>query len=238
MLWTAFLLGLFGGLHCIGMCGPITLALPAHKNIGLELIAKTLYNSGRIMTYTVFGAVAGVIGQGFSVAGWQQGLSVFTGVFLILLVIITGSANLDLAFLKPVVRLADFLKSKFRFYIKKRSLGSVIVIGVLNGFLPCGLVYVAIAGALAGGSIANGAAYMAIFGMGTFPWMFAFAFGGSFISGRLRQKIYRFVPAFIFVLGILFILRGLNLGIPYISPKLKRTESGSVQIEMCEPGRP
>lgn len=108
-----------------------------------------------------------------------------------------------------------------------------MIIGLLNGLLPCGLVYMAIAASMATGSVFKSVLYMGVFGIGTFPMMFAVAFGGTIINAGVRQKIYKVVPVFVLLLGTLFILRGLNLGIPFVSPNI---QSGPMeQLEMCDP---
>ncbi len=233
MLWTALLLGLFGGLHCVGMCGPIALALPRQNNVTTEIFAKVLYNSGRIVTYMLMGALIGLLGSGFNFVGFQQGLSIFSGVLLILLVLLKGFKNLEFTFFRPMIHLANKLKFAFGKFIKKKTPWATLMIGLLNGLLPCGLVYIALAASLATGNFIESALYMGIFGLGTFPMMFAIAFSGRIFSPRVRQKLYKVIPVFVILLGTLFILRGLNLGIPYVSPQIN---AGSVeQFEMCAP---
>ncbi|HOW32340.1 MAG TPA: sulfite exporter TauE/SafE family protein, partial [Bacteroidales bacterium] len=98
------------------------------------------------------------------------------------------------------------------------SFSSLFLIGLLNGLLPCGLVYIAIAGSIGSGSALMGAIYMALFGLGTMPMLLAINLSGGFISTSLRKKINKLIPILVIIVGILFILRGLSLGIPYISP--------------------
>ena len=189
IFWTAFLVGIFGSLHCIGMCGPIALALPyrGQSKFGY-LFSRVLYNSGRIITYSLIGAIIGLAGQGLSLAGAQRWLSICSGIFLILIVLLPAALTDKISILKPAYEFTRFLKSKFRILFGKASVGSTFLIGILNGFLPCGLVYVALAGALASGSYVNGMIYMAVFGLGTFPVMFAVSYFGKFIGTGLRQK--------------------------------------------------
>jgi len=235
MLWTAFLLGLFGGMHCIGMCGPIAIAIPGRQGAIANLIHKTLYNTGRVITYSILGLFTGLIGQGFSFAGWQQGLSIFLGVFLILVIVITKSGNLNIPSVRIISVLTNRIKRYFAQFLKRRSMGSALAMGIVNGLLPCGLVYIALAASIAGGSIESGAMYMMVFGLGTFPIMLAVSLAGNFIRPVLRQKIYRLVPVFIVTLGLIFILRGMNLGIPYLSPHIKGNQGENSTIENCEP---
>ena len=234
MLWTAFILGLFGGLHCAGMCGPIALAIPYHKGFLPNLVHKILYNSGRIITYSFLGALTGLIGQSFSMAGWQQGLSVFLGVFLILSIALSGFKNLDVPLIRPVIKLNNVVKKYFAVFLSKRTWSSAIFLGMINGLLPCGLVYIAMAASIAGGSVSSGMLYMLIFGIGTIPVMLSISLAGNIIGPATKQRIYRLVPVFIITLGGLFILRGLNLGIPYISPEITGSE-GTETFQMCEP---
>jgi len=229
ILWTAFIVGLLGSLHCIGMCGPITLALPVFRNSTFSLLtSRLLYNLGRTITYALMGGLIGLVGQGISMAGAQRWLSIIAGILLILIVIIPSRISSRIAVLKPAHHFTAFIKEKFGGLLKKRTLHSTFLIGLINGFLPCGLVYVALTGALATGGILEGVLYMSFFGLGTIPLMFVFSLAGQFISNGVRRRFTRLIPTFIVVLGILFILRGMNLGIPYVSPKLE----GDEQMEM------
>jgi len=235
ILWTAFVVGLFGSLHCIGMCGPITLALPGFQNhLPRVVSSRLLYNLGRTLTYAFMGAVIGLAGEGISLAGAQRWLSIVSGVLLIVIVLIPVSVSSRFQLLKPAYSFTEYLKKKFGRLLKTSSVSSVFLIGILNGFLPCGLVYVALAGALATGGLVEGTLYMAFFGIGTIPLMFAFSVFGQFIGVNVRRKFNKIVPVFIVLLGVIFILRGLNLGIPYISPKLGAGGMHSHQTEEVE----
>lgn len=225
MLWSAFLIGLFGSFHCIGMCGPIALALPVQQNNAFSLITgRVLYNVGRALTYAVIGLVFGLLGQGLSLAGFQQSISIVAGILILLMVLLPAKFTQQLYLLKPAYGFTGFLKRKFGALLKKKSVFSVFLIGLLNGFLPCGLVYIAVAGAIASGGYMQGALYMFVFGLGTLPIMLAVSLAGNFISLNVRKRINKLIPAFMIVLACLFILRGMNLGIPYISPQLQQTE--------------
>ncbi len=225
IFWTAFIVGLFGSLHCIGMCGPIALALPVFGNDFAKVISsRLLYNIGRTITYAFIGAIVGLAGQGMSFAGAQQWVSVLAGILLILIVFLPSKLSARITLLKPAYHFTSYTKRKFGSLLKERSVFNTFLIGLINGFLPCGLVYVALAGALATGSLINGMLYMTFFGLGTLPLMFAFSVAGQFIGANIRRKFNRLVPAFILALGVLFILRGLNLGIPFISPALDKKQ--------------
>jgi len=224
MLWSAFLIGLFGSFHCIGMCGPIALALPVQNNRLNLIVGRLLYNIGRAITYAAFGFVFGLIGQSLSLVGFQQSVSIFAGVLILLMVLLPSKISQKIYLLKPAYGFTNFLKRKFGALLKRKSVTSTFPIGLLNGFLPCGLVYIAVAGAIAAGSSLGGAGYMFVFGIGTLPIMLAVSLAGNFISLNVRKRINKMIPAFMIVLAFLFILRGMNLGIPYVSPKLQQTE--------------
>jgi sulfite exporter TauE/SafE len=236
ILWTAFIVGLFGSMHCIGMCGPITLALPGFQNnLPLVVYSRFLYNIGRTITYAFMGAVIGLAGEGISLAGAQRWVSIGTGILLIVIVLIPSGLSSRLQVLEPAYHFTDYLKKKFGPLLKSNSQSSVFLIGILNGFLPCGLVYVALAGALATGSLVQGTLYMTFFGLGTIPLMFAFSVFGQFLGVGVRRRFNKIIPVFIVALGVIFILRGMNLGIPYISPKLGAGGMHSHQTEEPEP---
>ncbi|MBI5775005.1 MAG: sulfite exporter TauE/SafE family protein [Verrucomicrobia bacterium] len=216
-LWTAFLLGLVGSAHCAGMCGPLALALPATGNTRAAFLAgRLLYNLGRILTYAALGAIFGLIGQGFALAGLQRWVSLVAGATI--LISLVASARFGLGI--PATSAVGWLKSGFGKLLQQRSLASVFALGLLNGLLPCGLVYVAAAGATASGHFLLGLESMVAFGLGTVPMMLAFGLVGPKLQFALRFKLQRLIPASLAVVGTLLILRGLALGIPYLSPDL------------------
>lgn len=216
---AAFAMGAIGSFHCIGMCGPLALALPLKDDSLLsKFTGALLYNSGRIITYSFWGLIAGSIGQSFSFFGLQQWLSIVAGVLMLLLVILPKlfpgvfkSTNIAGAFFEKLR--GAFGKLFFR---KKQS--TLFAIGFLNGWLPCGLVYLAIAGATATGNINKAVLFMAAFGAGTLPVMWSIAFWGNFINVKARQHIRKMYPYMMMLIACLLILRGMGLGIPYISP--------------------
>jgi sulfite exporter TauE/SafE len=121
-------------------------------------------------------------------------------------------------FSRPVYKLISKIKTTLGSQFKKRSYKSLFTIGLLNGFLPCGMVYVALFGAIAMQNEALGALYMVLFGLGTVPMMTSVIYLNSFLSIRVRNKIQKIIPYLVIIIGILFIFRGLGLGIPYVSP--------------------
>jgi hypothetical protein len=232
---SALMLGLVGSLHCAGMCGPIAIALPLNNQSWVSRISGgLLYNAGRTITDGVLGAFFGLAGMGLALGGLQQWVSIILGAAMILAVLIPrlGSAGKKLAGFTDSI--TGMMKKPFVRLFKARTFGSLFIIGLLNGFLPCGLVYIALAGALVMSRVHEGALYMVFFGIGTIPMMLAISLAGNIISQKLRNRLSKAIPLFIILLGILFILRGLNLGIPYISPKLSQ-EGEKATMECCDP---
>jgi sulfite exporter TauE/SafE len=220
-LLAAFSIGLLGSLHCVGMCGPLALALPigVHSTSSF-LSGRALYNLGRIVTYSLMGLIAGLLGQKIVFYGFQQTVSIAVGVLMIgafAFPALIGNRLARLSFLQTV---ANSVQQGFGRLLRKSSLLTMLLIGMVNGLLPCGLVYVALAGSAMTGDPAKGALFAAVFGLGTFPMMFTVSIVGRRISPSVRQRITRLVPVFMIALGALFILRGMNLGIPMVSPRV------------------
>lgn len=218
---AAISLGFLGSFHCIGMCGPIALALPVHqKNPFQKTISILAYNSGRITTYALLGMLFGFIGHSFALFGYQQKLSVLLGSLILLALFIPKRFASRLSLTKHLYGLLYNLKNRIAELFRKRGIGSFFSIGLLNGLLPCGLVYMGIAGAIATGAVFKGMLFMAVFGAGTLPFMFFISYTSHLLSLKLRRAMHQAVPVFIGVMAVLLILRGLNLGISYISPQL------------------
>lgn len=219
MLWTAFLLGLAGSMHCVGMCGPIVFVLPIDRTKKTMMLWQLfLYQLGRVLSYAFIGLLFGFVGKGLYLAGFQQRISILMGVLMIVIVLIPTRIFNNYNFSKPMYRLIQTVKKKMGEYLKKKSSKAIFSLGIFNGFLPCGLVYMALLGSVGTGTEVLGAIYMLLFGLGTIPLMVAVFFAGNFVSLSIRKKIQRAIPVFVVVIGVLFILRGLGLGIPYISP--------------------
>jgi hypothetical protein len=232
MFTTAFLLGLAGSLHCIGMCGPIAVALPIHNQSFFgRLLSGLTYNAGRILVYSLAGMAFGLAGQTIALAGYQRYLSIALGALIILFMVLPKSMSDKFTVTQYAYGWVYKLKSKFAVLLKQKSYRSLFTIGLLNGLLPCGLVYLAIAGSIATADVFKSAAFMALFGLGTLPAMLAMNFAGNYLTQNLRAKFNKAVPVFIFAMGLLLILRGMNLNIPYLSPQL--TQPTDVTHNCC-----
>ncbi|MFC2170351.1 sulfite exporter TauE/SafE family protein [Calditrichota bacterium] len=236
-IWTGFIIGFFGSVHCIGMCGPIVLALPGAQSNRLFFITSRIFHSlGRSLTYALMGLVIGLIGQSIKVAGFQQGLSIVLGVMILLGVLLPSRFSSKLLNSPVVQKGIAKTRSWWASLFGHKSLVSLFVIGILNGFLPCGFVYVGLAGAASTGSAINGALFMALFGFGTTPALLATALAGKMIGIGFRSFVRKLLPAGAILLATLMILRGLSLGIPYISPDMEHSRAGSATElpECCE----
>ena len=218
LITTAIILGALGSAHCIGMCGPIALSLPVvAENHYSKFLGALLYNAGRVFTYAFIGLLFGLAGKSFSFFGFQQILSVSLGVIIILFLIFPPKKNL-LTQNKYIASFFADIRNKIGILFTKRNYSSLFMIGLLNGLLPCGLVYLAIAGAVATGDPLKSSVFMASFGLGTLPLMWAVAFFGSFINLHTRKILNKAYPYMMGIMACLLIIRGLGLNIPYISP--------------------
>jgi sulfite exporter TauE/SafE len=219
MLYTAFFFGLISSLHCIGMCGPIAMMLPVDRNNPVKKATQIItYHLGRLTAYATIGFIFGLVGKGFFLAGIQQKLSIFIGVAMIVVILIPEKVFAKYNFSKPVFKLISKVKTTLGAQFKNKTYKSLFTIGLLNGFLPCGMVYVALFGAIAMQSESLGVLYMILFGLGTVPLMSSVTYLNSFLTIPIRNKIQKAIPYVAVIIGILFIFRGLGLGIPYLSP--------------------
>lgn len=231
VLITALVFGLLGSFHCAGMCGPIALALPLSGKPVSRLAGGIMYNLGRSVTYGILGALFGLFGQGLAFSGLHRWVSISMGTIMVLSVVIPlilnlGKKELTFPFLG---KLQSYLGS----LLGKGAKTPLFVVGVLNGLLPCGLVYMAIAGAIATGSVIKGSLFMLVFGLGTLPMLLLISYLGSLITSRLRNIFSKVIPIMVVIIGLLFILRGLSLGIPYISPPEKAMEIETAGSDCC-----
>lgn len=219
MLYAALLLGLISSLHCVGMCGPIAMMLPvAQSNPEKKALQILTYHLGRIFSYASIGLLFGTIGRGFYLAGIQQYLSLLAGIMMIAVIMLPVNIFSRYNFSKPAFQLISKLKGRLGKQFAKASFKSLFTIGMLNGLLPCGMVYAAVFGALAMPGIYFSVAYMVLFGIGTVPLMSSVVYLQKLFTLQVRNRIQKIIPIAVVCLGILFILRGLGLGIPYISP--------------------
>lgn len=234
MLWTALALGFFGSFHCIGMCGPIALAVGGKGNTSY-FQHKILYNLGRSFTYALLGLVVGSLGFSLSLAGFQQGFSILIGLVILFFSVRYKKAD-QFVRIPALSGMVNWVKRILNRFLKAGGGGAYFATGLANGLLPCGMVYMALVAALGLQRPSFGAAYMFFFGLGTIPLLLVLMYSGKLISMAIRERLQRAIPYLGAVIGIIFILRGLGLGIHGFSPKLQVFDYGSHQVEitMCE----
>jgi len=219
MLYTALLFGLISSLHCIGMCGPIAMMLPVSRNNPAKKASQILlYHAGRITSYATLGLLFGLLGRGLYIAGMQQQISILVGVLMIVIAIIPEKIFAKYNFSRPIYHLIAKVKSNLGNQFKRKTPDALFTIGLLNGLLPCGLVYAALFGAIAMQSVTLSVVYMMLYGLGTIPLMSAVVYVSNFLSLPFRNKFQKIVPLLTVVIGVLFVLRGMGLDIAYLSP--------------------
>lgn len=230
MLWTALVLGFLGSFHCIGMCGPIALAVGGNRGQAF-LLNKVIYNLGRSLTYAILGLLVGSLGFSLSLAGVQQGVSIAMGLLIVLLSLRYKRADrlLTMAALSGVV---NWIKSHLFRFIKTGSKLAFFSTGLVNGLLPCGMVYMALVVALGMQSPLFGSLYMFFFGLGTIPLLLGLMISGSLLPTIRREQVQKAIPYLGILIGILMVIRGFGLGIPGFSPELAVFDYGSQQVEI------
>lgn len=228
LIISAFAMGLLSSFHCVGMCGAIAFSLPTqHLSPAKKVSGIFLYNSGRIFSYSLLGVFFGFVGRQIYVGGLQQWFSIIAGVFILAIVV-------QSAFRSPVFHLPGFkqlnklVQKLIGRFLMQPSATSMFLLGMANGLLPCGLIYLAITGAVATGSVMGAATFMAAFGAGTFPAMFLLSYFGFLINVSTRNAFKKVVPYFVGFVGLLLILRGMGLDIPYVSPLMGASTASAI----------
>ena len=227
---AAILLGLAGGLHCIGMCGPIALALPAERT-AKHNIGRFLYQIGRVLTYSTLGAIVGLGASTVAIMATEQVVSIVSGSLMILAALFQLSLHKSIIPSAPLLRLTAPVRVRLQTLLMKNSPAAMLGIGMLNGLLPCGLVIAALFGAASTHDVVQGSLFMSFFGLGTIPVMTAIAFGTGFITERVRKTLRAAIPVVAVTVGALLIVRGMGLGIPYVSPQHLKTNN----VDCCAP---
>ncbi|MEZ4801062.1 MAG: sulfite exporter TauE/SafE family protein [Flavobacteriales bacterium] len=225
LIAAAAALGFAGSLHCVGMCGPlVSIVHGGAQGKSMKWWGNQgLYHFGRIGVYALFGVLTGFLGKSLSAMGLQRWLALISGVVLLVMILFPFFSKK-----KFVVgnQLFQKVSSRFSQFLQKKNPSKYLALGVINGFLPCGLVYAAMAASLSGGSIMGSVLFMVIFGVATSPALVAVAGLSNFLRSRIKAKSLSYMRLAFMLLAVLFILRGANLGIPYLSPKMK--------VEKCE----
>ena len=214
-------MGILGSFHCLGMCGPIAMAVPSRNDNRLSVVFDSLlYNIGRTLTYTLLGVLIGLIGSSISLAGYQNTISIAAGVILIITVFFPkrwSSKINEVPFFRAI---STSFRKVFGKIMGMRTFCSLFILGLLNGLLPCGLVYMALTASIASGTVVGSATFMLFFGLGTLPMMASIFILKSVVSIDIRRKLTRLIPYGVAIVAVLLIMRGMSLNIPYVSPVL------------------
>jgi len=230
-IFSALALGLLSSLHCLGMCGPLVIGIiPQNSSSFNKAAVLILYHSGRLLVYGLLGVLAGLIGQKLFLPNLQQTISIGLGIVLLLWVILKYLKIRSIGQLNFINNLLNKLMSKF---LNITGDYKYLLLGGLNGLLPCGMVYIAMTGAFTLDSISGSFLFMIFFGAGTIPLLVLTSGIGLFFKSKARRFIVQIQPVFLAVFALLLIVRGLNLGIPYLSPEVAKTE-GKIEMECCK----
>lgn len=225
--WTAALTtGIIGSLHCVGMCGPLAMALPIGRlprpKRGLAL---GLYHTGRITAYAGLGLIMGTVGQGLLLAGLQRPVSIAAGLFLLFWTGMNWGKFPGLT----TSRATRWVVQPMTRFLQNPTVPAFAGLGFLNGLLPCGFVYVALTGAIATGNSATGAVYMGLFGLGTVPALLTVRFLPHLFPAAVRRRFTVLMPVVTVGLALLLLVRGVY--IPTVTDKTGR------EIPVCHSGR-
>lgn len=226
---AALIMGLAGSLHCVGMCGPLISAMPYNRTSRWKFArTKFINHLGRLTTYTVMGLAFGLLGQGMAAAGFQQWVSIISGVLILLFIF--WPARWKFFSRGKLTGFVARLKQTFSQMLEKRNPSTLFILGMLNGLLPCGLVYFALAASLATGNALQGGMFMFLFGVGTTPALVAIGILATGFKQHFAMKFQKAMRVMLIITALILIARGSNLGIPYLSPKF---EKATQEVDCC-----
>lgn len=221
-----FLIGLLTSVHCIAMCGGINLSQCIPQIGGSPLRASALYNLGRVISYTVAGFLVGAFGSVITLGGAFKGIvQIIAGVFMVIMGI--NMLGIFPWFRKLTPRMPSFIAMKVN--AEKGKSKSPLIVGLLNGLMPCGPLQAMQIYALSTGSPVKGAISMLIFSLGTVPLMFGLGALSSLVSKKFTHKVMTVGAVFVTVLGLTMfnqgaVLSGLSPG--SLFPSSQRTAKG------------
>jgi len=219
LIIPAITLGLLSSFHCLGMCGPIAFVLPiGQRSKSSKIFGISIYNLGRITTYSILGLLIGFFGEGLRFMGISQIISIMLGVLLIVYVVFAKKLVQLNTTNKYLYQFNAFVKAKLSVFLKKKTNGGLYLLGLLNGLIPCGVVFIALQGALLQTNLVNSGLFMLVFGAGTIPMMFSVSYLSNTFKPVTKIKINKVMPYLTVVIALLLIVRGANLDIPYLSP--------------------
>jgi sulfite exporter TauE/SafE len=199
---SAFIIGLAGSLHCVGMCGPLMISL--NSNGSRKSFAS--YHTGRLLVYSGLGLAFGIVGQGLALLEVQRVLAIIMGVFIIILYAVPSTRIwIEKQYYESIVFAS--IRKKMNSYFSSGS--KWFVAGVLNGLIPCGLIYLALAGSLLLAKPLLGMGFMFLFGLGTLPALILISFFEALIPEGRKRKFSSVYSVVAIVAGGILVFRGL-----------------------------
>ncbi len=222
---AALAIGFVGSMHCVGMCGPLALFVTGKQKSSLVFI---LYHGGRILSYVLIGIVLGWLGYSIRMLQVQQVMTFTLGALLLLLYSIPHFRyRLEKHYYQS--RFYSFIKQKLSQNISTKN--RWVASGMANGFLPCGLTYVAAVSTVATGGLADGILFMFLFGLGTIPaLLLVTVVGRTFGSTKWKRLIPGAVSLVAILSGCLLILRGLLISSPDFNQMVQAKAAGLITV--------
>lgn len=230
MLINGLIFGLISTLHCAGMCGPLAFYIPSQVK-GDKRVFALLYQVGRVSIYVAIGLMVYLLGMSFSFFKLQQTLSIVMGSLMVIYVL---WPLLKLPKIQLFSNLQGNVLKKISAAIGANSNKSALGLGIMNGLLPCGAIYIAALYCASFNQVSDAIIYMVLFGIGTMP---VFIAAWMLLSKQFSFKVKRFTflyKALPLIVGILMIFRGANLGIPYLSPELEHNNQTATVKNCCK----
>lgn len=215
---SSFLLGIGSSWHCLGMCGPLVMSVPFPKK-NQSFLTKALYFVGKALAYALLGLIIGFFGMKSLWGSSQRYISIFAGILIVLMVIFP--VFIPKTFNYPFKKTFNQIFQKVK---TQPKLWHFFGLGFLNGLLPCGMVYMALLIALASGNVIHAAVSMMLFGLGTIPMLWVVTYVKDRIKNSFQAQFKMITVSLGLIAGTMLILRGMNLGIPYLSPHIDTTE--------------
>ncbi|HCM76237.1 MAG TPA: hypothetical protein DIS90_07635 [Cytophagales bacterium] len=224
MYITAILMGLAGGLHCVGMCGPLVLAATAGNPFAGS---KIIYNLGRVLTYGFLGLLAGAVGEFLQILPYQNLLAyVLGGIFL--LIGFGAISGVHIPILSSLIhRFTNWLKATFGNFLHGKK--NIFFLGMLNGLLPCGLTYLALTYCFTLDSSLEGFLFMIVFGIGTIPVMVGLLWALGITLNKIKLNYRKLSMVVMIAIGSLMIGRALFTHVHHLE---NSAESGVITDEV------